>query len=69
MNDISGMQLNEGDSIAFNPPTYKGIIKAKIVGFTPQKVKIEYSFQNRLYITRTEPFNVVKLNKDIDFIK
>jgi hypothetical protein len=60
MTDIAKKELFEGDMVAFNPPNYKGLTKAKIIGFTPQKVKLEYFHQGRKEITRTEPFNVVK---------
>ncbi len=60
MKDIFGNELFQNDIIAFNPPSYKGLTKGKILGFTPQKVKIEYTHQNRIEITRTEPFNLAK---------
>lgn len=61
MTDIVNKELLEGDSVAFNPPFYKGLTKAKIIGFTPKMVKLEYFHQGRKEITRTEPFNVVKI--------
>lgn len=61
MKDIAKKELVEGDIVAFNPPAYKGLSKGKIVGFTPQKVKVEYVYQHIICITRTEPYNVAKL--------
>lgn len=61
MKDIANKELFEYDIVAFNPPSYKGLIKGKIVGFTPQKVKIEYVRQGCIELTRTEPYNVMKL--------
>lgn len=61
MTDIAKKGLFEGDIVAFNPPSYKGLTKAKIIGFTPQKVKLEYFHRNRKEVTRTEPFNVAKI--------
>jgi hypothetical protein len=61
MNDIAGKELSENDIVAFNPPSYKGLVKGRIVGFCPQKVKVEYSHQGRIYVTRTESSNVAKL--------
>jgi len=48
MKDIAGKELRLGDSIAFNPPRYKGIVLGNIVGFTPKMVKIEYFSSNGL---------------------
>jgi hypothetical protein len=44
MKDIFGKTLEVGDIVAFNPPSYKGLIKGKVLGFTPLKVKIEYYY-------------------------
>jgi hypothetical protein len=40
--DFFGVVLNIRDTIAFNPPSYKGLTKGTILAFTPQKVKIKY---------------------------
>ena len=41
--DIFGNDLVIGDTVAFNPPTYKGLVRGKIVGFTPKNVRICWS--------------------------
>jgi len=43
MKDIFGIELSIGDVVAFNPPRYKGLIKGKVVAFTPKMVRIEYT--------------------------
>lgn len=40
--DIVGNELNVGDTVAFNPQTYKGIILGTVVGFTPEIVQVKY---------------------------
>lgn len=40
--DIVGNELNVGDTVAFNPPTYKGIILGTVVSFTPKMVQVKY---------------------------
>jgi hypothetical protein len=42
MKDISGKDLMNGQLVAFNPPRYKGLIKATVIGFTPLMVRVEY---------------------------
>jgi hypothetical protein len=40
--DIFGQPLTIGDTVAFNPPIYKGITTGKVVDFTPKSVRVEY---------------------------
>lgn len=42
MKDIFGQVISIGDVVAFNPPSYKGLIRGKVTGFTPQKVRVDY---------------------------
>jgi len=51
MKDVFGIDLAIGDIVAFNPPRYKGLILAKVVAFTPQMVRVEYSWQGHTHTT------------------
>jgi hypothetical protein len=61
MRDISGLEIQQGDNVAFNPPYYKGLLIGVAVGFTPQKVRVEYKWQNRIQSTLIEPKNACKI--------
>lgn len=57
--DFFGTAVDIGDEIAFNPPTYKGLRKGKIVSFTLKGFRIEYrGFDKHLYITTA--FEIIK---------
>lgn len=43
MNDIFNKTILLGARIAFNPPTYKGLVIGEVVGFTPKMVKVKYN--------------------------
>lgn len=40
--DRFGNVLEIGDEVAFNPPYYKGLVTAEVIGFTPQQVRVRY---------------------------
>lgn len=40
MVDLFGQELALGDTIAFNPPFYKGLMMGKLVKFTPKQIKL-----------------------------
>lgn len=40
--DRFGNVLEIGDEVAFNPPYYKGLAAATVIGFTPQQVRVRY---------------------------
>jgi hypothetical protein len=65
--DFFKQDLTVGDFVAFNPPKYKGLTMGKVVGFTPQKVKVEYLDINinQQTVTNQWSFNVVKYNLTI----
>jgi hypothetical protein len=41
--DRFGNVLEIGDEVAFNPPYYKGLTTAIVIGFTPQQVRVRYN--------------------------
>lgn len=43
MNDIFKQELAIGDIVAFNPPTYKGLLVGRIIAFTPKMVRVEWN--------------------------
>jgi len=43
--DFIGQELVVGDVVVTTPKNYRGLIKAKVVAFTPQKVRVGYRWQ------------------------
>lgn len=46
MKDVFGQELEIGDTVAFNPPYYKGMTTGTIKSFTPKGVQVEYVWPN-----------------------
>jgi len=74
--DIFGNEVNIGDCVAFNPPTYKGLVKGTVIKFTPKGFTVTYKHRN--YDKTTTVFELVKkstvsppqvVSKDIQTIK
>lgn len=42
MKDFLGRELAIGDIVAVTPKNYRGLIKAKVIKFTPQQVRVSY---------------------------
>ena len=42
LKDFLGSPLEVGDIVACNPPYYKGLVRAEIIGTTPQQVNIHF---------------------------
>ncbi len=61
MRDIFGRQLAVDDRVAFNPPTYKGLVKGVIVKFTPKMVTVSYAsnYEGEMVTTNVYPHDVV----------
>lgn len=51
MKDIIGIQLEVGQLVAFNPPSYKGLTIGRITGFTPQKVRVSYYSEDKTVVS------------------
>lgn len=58
MKDLFGNELAIGDVVGFNPPRYKGLVLATVVGFTPKMVKLSYK-DNSFAWTKTLSETVV----------
>lgn len=43
MRDFFGNELVVGDEVAFCEPGYRTLILGKILNFTPQKVRVQYT--------------------------
>lgn len=41
MKDFNGVELREGDTVAYLPPNYRHLIKGMVVGFTPKMIAIQ----------------------------
>ena len=59
MKDIFGNSLEVGDTVAINPPYYKGLVKGVILKFTPKSVLVEHdsNYGSQVYVS---PKNVAK---------
>jgi len=44
--DIFGFELEIGDSVAYNPPRYKGLVTGVIDSFTPKKIRVNRNTKN-----------------------
>jgi hypothetical protein len=42
MKDIFRTAISIGDTVAFNPPSYKGLILGTVVAFTPKLVRVSF---------------------------
>lgn len=42
MKDFLGKELNIDDEVVLTAPQYRFFVKAKIIAFTPKKVRVEY---------------------------
>jgi hypothetical protein len=70
--DYFGANLSIGDWVAVEQPSYRNLVTAKVVGFTPKQVRLQYYYQKlwRDYLCppRTmirAPDHLQLLNKDI----
>lgn len=52
--DIAGNIIKIGDEVAYNPPYYKGLKIATIIGFTPKGVRLS---------TLSLVFDVIKVTR------
>lgn len=46
MKDFLGTEINIGDSVVLTEPGYRNFVKAKVIAFTPQKVRVEYKLKH-----------------------
>lgn len=53
--DIVGNIIKIGDEVAYNPPYYKGLKTATIIGFTPKGVRLD---------TLSIAFSVIKVIRE-----
>lgn len=42
MKDFLGYDLALGDDVVTTPKNYRGLVKAKIIAFTPQQIRVSY---------------------------
>ena len=49
MKDFFGQQLEIGDSVGVLLKGYRHLVNAKVIQFTPQKVRVEYKQREHLY--------------------
>lgn len=64
MKDFLGKELELGDMVVTTRPNYRDLVKAKIVAFTPMKVRVEYKgWSGNLETYLSEPNFVVLFKK------
>ena len=42
MKDYLGTEINLGDTVVLTRPNYRDFCRAKVIAFTPKKVRVEY---------------------------
>lgn len=42
MKDFLDRELSIGDDVVTTPKNYRGLVRAKVIAFTPQKVRVVY---------------------------
>lgn len=55
--DIFGHELMVGDTVAFNPPVYKGIVTGSILKFSKKKVTVSYVPHGKQYTVKCSIFS------------
>lgn len=64
MKDIVKRELAIGDTVAFNPPHFKGLTIGKVVKFTPKKVTVEFtSWDKSTNRVSVYPFDLVLIKE------
>lgn len=52
MKDFLGKELELGDLVVVTEPNYRNFVRAKIIAFTPKKVRVEY----RSYLGKNDTY-------------
>ena len=60
MKDFFGQELAVGDEVAVEQPRYRNLIRAEIIAFTPQKIRVKYRYQNYDHTFLTLPNTLIK---------
>ena len=64
MKDFLGKELELGDLVVTTRPNYREFVKAKIIAFTPKKVRVEYTtYSGRADTYLSEPNFLVLYQK------
>jgi len=62
MKDFLGRELAIDDKVVSTIKNYRGLIRAKIIQFTPQKVRVEYkSYGGSVETYLVDPTDIVKI--------
>lgn len=51
MKDFLGTELQLGDMVVLTQPSYRNFVRAKVIAFTPKKVRVEYKMRGDLFST------------------
>jgi hypothetical protein len=43
MKDFLGQEISIGDTVVLTAPKYRHFVKAKVIQFTPKKVRVEFN--------------------------
>ena len=43
MKDFLGQEISIGDTVVLTAPEYRHFVKAKVIQFTPKKVRVEFN--------------------------
>jgi hypothetical protein len=71
--DYFGIPLEMNDLVAVEQPKYRNLVTAKVVGFTPKQVRLQYYYQGywRNYLcpastTIRAPDNMQPIKEEVD---
>lgn len=55
MKDFLGTEIKLGDFVVLTEPKYRNFVRAQVIAFTPQKVRVEYEKWSRKFTYLSEP--------------
>lgn len=55
--DIFGSKLFLNDIVAFNPPRYKGLVFARVIGFTTKSIRVQFFLDRSVSFSEFENIN------------
>lgn len=51
LRDIFSHGISVGDTVAFNPPVYKGLVKGKVIKLNKQMIRVKYTPTGKQHTT------------------
>ncbi len=63
MKDFLGTEIQLGDMVVLTQPNYRNLVRAKVIAFTPKKVRVEYRMRGsspNTYLSEPDFLVVIK---------